>query len=94
MDFLELFNAVARQAKPAVANTMQLVVDNKAPLKELGFDSLDMLIILIDLCEIFAIPEQVDKQFKPATLSDVITFITENATRMPGSVKEALSFIS
>lgn len=94
MNFLELFNEVAKLAKPAVADTLKPVTDEQAPLKELGIDSLDLLMITVYLCEIFAIPEEIGKDLRPANVSDIVAFVTKNATRMPGSVEEALGLIS
>lgn len=94
MNFLDLFNGVARLAKPAVASDLVPVTDMNAPIKDLGIDSLDMLMITVYLCEIYGIPEEVGKNLKPASVAEVEAFVNQHKTRDPGSVDEALASVA
>lgn len=94
MDFLELFNEVARLAKPAVAGELQPITDPDMSFKDTGIDSLDLLLITVYMCEIFGIPEEVGKEFRPGNVTDFITFVAANATKHPTSVKEAIESVS
>jgi acyl carrier protein len=94
VNFLELFNEVAKLAKPAVAATFEPVTDPDAPLKDCGIDSLDLLLITVYMCEIFGIPEEIGKELRPATVADIEVFIKQHGTKVPGSVKEAIESVS
>lgn len=94
MNFLDLFNAVARLAKPAVASELKPVTDPTVPIKDLGIDSLDMLMITVYLCEIYGISEEVGKGLKPASVAEVESFVNQHKTRQPSSVQEAIESVS
>lgn len=94
MDFLELFNRLARLAKPAVADELVPITDLDAPLKDTGIDSLDMLMITVYTCEIFGIPEEVGKNLKPANVAEVKSFVEQHKTRDFGTLEEALAAIT
>jgi acyl carrier protein len=49
MNFLDLFNRLARLAKPAAASELVEITDPQGPLKDTGIDSLDMLMITVYL---------------------------------------------
>lgn len=92
MDYLSLFNAVARVAKPAYVQCSDLK-DVEEKFSEAGFDSLDMLLIGIYFCELHGIPEEVGKSMKPTTLKEMLEFIQANKTKQPESVEQAISEI-
>jgi acyl carrier protein len=94
MNFLDLFNRLARLAKPAAASELVEITDPQGPLKDTGIDSLDMLMITVYLCEIFGIPEEVGKNLKPASVAEVEAFVQQHKTRDFGSVEEALAAIT
>lgn len=94
MDFLELFNEVAKLAKPAVADTLRPVSDEQESFKDSGLDSLDLLLITVYMCEIYGIPEAVGKDFRPTNVSDFIAFVTANGTKQPESVAAAIESVS
>jgi len=91
MDFLELFNAVAKVVKP-----MDFVpVESKDKLfRETNIDSLDMLMITVYMCELFGISEEIGKGLKPTNVTEIETFVTQHATKRPASVQEAVESIS
>lgn len=92
MDFVKLFNEVARAAKPAHAN-FQEITDEEEPLKNTHIDSLDALLIGIFLCEIYGIPEEVGKNMKPTTIKEYREFMEANKTQEPESIEKALELI-
>jgi acyl carrier protein len=94
VNFLDLFNEVAKLAKPAVATTMLPVVDEQSSFKDSGIDSLDLLLITVYLCEIYGIPEEIGKELKPANVAEVRAFMEKHATRQPSSVAEAIESVS
>lgn len=70
MDFLKLFNEVAKVAKPA--HTDLNITNPDEPLKEV-LDSLDNLMVGIFLCEIYGIPEEIGKTCKATTVMNILT---------------------
>lgn len=91
MDFLELFNAVTKIAKP----TNFVAVESKEkPFRETNIDSLDLLMVTVFMCELYGISEEIGKGLKPTNVTDIETFVTQHATKHPASVKEAVESIS
>lgn len=94
MDFLELFNAVTKLAKPAVAADLQPITDKNASFKDTGIDSLDLLMITVYMCEIYGISEEVGKNLKPASVAEVEAFVAQHKTKEPQSVHDAIESVS
>lgn len=93
MDFVELFNAVVKVAKPVFADELTSITDPNTPFKETHVDSLDLLMVVIYMCEIYGISEEVGKNAKPTNMAELQAFLEEHKTRTPGSVQEALEQI-
>ena len=92
MDFLELFNGVARVARPIhVEHNPVTAMD--IDLDEYGLDSLDMLMICIYLCELYGIPEEVGKELTAKTVQELHDFVQAHKTQTPESVESALRSI-
>jgi acyl carrier protein len=92
MDFLELFNGVARVARP-VHVTHTPVTERDLDLAEYGLDSLDLLMICIYLCELYGIPEETGKDMPAETVQVIEDFIQAHKTQQPDSVAQALESI-
>lgn len=92
INFIELVNQVVRVAKPSRPDFNE-VKDLGNPLKECGIDSLDWLIVMIYLCEIYGIPEAIGKEFYPVTIQELHDLIMQHKTREPETIEEALSYI-
>ena len=92
INFIELVNQVVRVAKPSRPDFNE-VKDLSNPLKECGIDSLDWLIVMIYLCEIYGIPEAIGKEFYPVTIQELHDLIMQHKTREPETIEEALSYI-
>jgi acyl carrier protein len=92
MDYLELFNAVAKIARPVNTNKAEALSYDQN-LKETGFDSLDFLLISIYLCDVFGVSEQTAKEMKPTTVKDMIEFMIKHGTKNPQTLEEAIKSI-
>ena len=92
MDYLELLNGVAKAVK--VNRNYTDATDLSQPLVECGLDSLDITLLIVNISEIFGIPEEIGSKIFPKTFADVVTAIESYHTRMPHSVAEALESIS
>ena len=93
MDFVELFNAVVRVAKPVFADQLTPITDLDTPFKETHVDSLDLLMVVIYMCEIYGISEEVGKNAKPTNMAELQAFLEEHKTQEPESVEAALEQI-
>ena len=88
MNYLELFNGLAKRVKPATYIELPAL---NARLRDHGLDSLDVVLLCVYACEVFGIPEEVGKTLNPATGDDLRAFVEGHATRRPASVAEALA---
>ena len=93
MDFLELFNEVTKVAKPVFADELTPITDPNTPFKETHVDSLDLLMVVIYMCEIYGISEEVGKNAKPTCVAELQAFVEEHKTRAPESLQAALEQI-
>ena len=89
MDFIEIFNMVSKVARPAHANeTAATSMEDK--LQDIGIDSLDGLIMLMYLTELYGIPDDDEnKEFHPTTVQEVHDYLHRRKSKEPASVEEA-----
>lgn len=92
MDFLELFNAVARKVRPAYQDYTD-VTDLDTLMKETGLDSMDGLMMGIFMCDIYGVPEEIGKTMQPETPRQMMEFLEQHKTKTPTSVEEAMNGI-
>lgn len=89
MDELELFNRLARLARPAHTNYVP-ITDLNTPFPETGLDSMDGLMISIFYTDIYGVPEPVSKEFSFATPAELLALIHQHKTTEPASIDEAM----
>lgn len=89
MNFIDLFNMVAVVARPAHAGkTHATSMDEK--LADIGIDSLDGLVMMMYLCELYGIPDDDEtKGWHPETVQQVHDLLMSRKTKEPASVEEA-----
>jgi acyl carrier protein len=92
MDYLKLFNEVAKVARPVNVNNAE-AKELEQLLSDTGYDSLDMLMIGIYLSDIFGVSEEVSKTMKPETVKDMMDFFIKHATKHPESIESAIKQI-
>ena len=92
MDFLELFNKVARFAKPA--HTEFAPLDSlDTPFTETTLDSMDMLIVAMYFSEIYGISDEDSKNLMPKTVREMQELIDGLKTCEPESIESAMASI-
>lgn len=92
MNFIELFNAVAKVAKPLnVDFNGAKSLDDK--MTEIGIDSMDSLIIGIYLCEIYGVSEEEGKNWSPQTVQEFYDLLIRHKTKDPESIESAIAAI-
>jgi len=90
MDFIELFNKVARVVKPAHHTyvPIETLDDN---LQDTGLDSMDGMMMCIYFCDIYGIPDEIGKEMTFKSARERWDFIQLHKTKEPsGSAEEAI----
>ena len=86
MDFLELFNVVAKKARP-IQTEWHPIEDVNVPITEYGLDSLDIMMTSIYLCELYGIPEEIGKDMPTETVAQIEAYVFEHNTQEPDSLE-------
>jgi acyl carrier protein len=88
-EFVKLFNLIVRAAKP-INPTYDLAKSLDDKFVDIEIDSLDSLLILVYVCELFAIDEELGKSFSPATIGELRDLVIQHKTREPESIEQAI----
>jgi acyl carrier protein len=86
--FIELFNVVARVAKPAHMS-FKPAESMEDKMAELNIDSLDGLVMMMYLCELYGIDDEVSKEWHPTTVQEVYDLLMAHKTIEPESLEAA-----
>lgn len=89
MDDLELFNRLARLARPAHTDYVPLTTLDM-PWPETGLDSMDALMVSIFYSDIYGVPEPVSKEFTSETPAELLALNKQHKTQEPATVDEAM----
>jgi acyl carrier protein len=89
MDFLTLVHEVGKLAKPFHQDNLA-VPDWDTPFNEIGFDSLDLLVVGIYITDIYGIPEEIGKTMQVKNCTELKAFIDKHKTKEPESLEAAL----
>jgi hypothetical protein len=92
MDDLELFNRLARIARPAHTHYAPLTALD-IPWPETGLDSMDSLMMSIFYSDIYGVPEEIVKELTPQTPAEMIAQMKEHKTKEPTSIEEAVGAV-
>jgi acyl carrier protein len=87
IDFIEIFNVVARVAKPVHMSFRPAEVMEDA-MADLNIDSLDGLVMLMYFDEIFGIADEVSKEWKPTTVQELHDLVMAHKTIEPESIEK------
>jgi hypothetical protein len=92
MEFLDLFNKVARVARPAHHEYVPFTSMDQR-FTESSLDSLDMLMMALYMSEIYDIDDEVAKELRPETVQELLDAINLHKKRDPESIEWALEYI-
>lgn len=92
MDFLELFNKVARAARPAHQEFIPFTSMDER-FEESSLDSLDMLMMSFYMCEIYDIDDEIAKELRPKTVQEFLEAINLHKKRDPESIEWAMEIV-
>ena len=87
MNFLDIFNYVAKVARPAHAK--QVIADSMDNVfAEIGLDSLDGLVMLMYFDDLYGIDDTVSKEWAPTSVQELHDLVMANKTKEPASMEE------
>ena len=90
MNFLYLFNQVARVARPAHLDFTPLE-SLEQQIKETELDSLDTMVLCMYMAELYGISEETSKDMLPETPQQLLDFLVIHKTKEPESVEQAMA---
>jgi acyl carrier protein len=92
MNFIDLFNAVAQIAKPMHKHEVfAKSLDDK--FADIGIDSLDTIMLIMYMSELYGIEEAVSKEWTPTTVGELHDLVMANKTQEPESIESAVEKI-
>jgi hypothetical protein len=89
MNFLDLLNALARVAKPSHQD-LAPIESMDIPFTQTDIDSLDGLLVLMFMCMVYDISDELGKDFNPITPQELYDFIQKHKKKDPESVEAAV----
>ena len=92
IDFIELFNKVGRVARPS-HHAFVPVSSMEDRFEESCFDSLDMLMIVMYMSEIYDIDDEIAKEMHAETMQEMYDLIQQHKKRDPESLEWAMEMI-
>lgn len=87
MNFIEIFNYVAKVARPAHAKT-SIAESMEDVFQDIGLDSLDGLVMLMYFDELYGIDDAVSKEWSPKSVQELYDLVMANKTKEPASMEE------
>lgn len=92
MNDIELFNRLARHVRPAFQEYVPIEsLDIEFP--ETGLDSMDGLMMLIYLCDIYGVDDETSKTISYTNPKELLAKVREHKKRDPQSVDEAMEWV-
>ena len=92
MNFIELFNRLAKLAKP-LHESENDAVSMDQDVKELGLDSLDVVLTFMYLADVYGLDEEISKKIPPNTLKEIKDFCEANGRCQYESAKKAIEAV-
>jgi len=89
MTFIEVFNYVAKVARPA--HTKASIAESMDDVfQDIGLDSLDGLVMLMYFDELYGIDDAVSKEWSPKSVQELHDLVMANKTKEPASMEEVI----
>ena len=87
MNFIEIFNYVAKVARPA--HTKPSIAESmEDTFQDIGLDSLDGLVMLMYFDDLYGIPDADSKEWSPLSVQELHDLVMANKTKEPASMEE------
>jgi acyl carrier protein len=89
MNFIEIFNYVAKVARPA--HTKASIAESMDDVfQDIGLDSLDGLVMLMYFDELYGIDDAVSKEWSPKSVQELHDLVMASKTKEPASMEEVI----
>ena len=89
MNFIEIFNYVAKVARPA--HTKVAIAESmEDQFVDIGLDSLDGLVMLMYFDELYGIDDAVSKEWTPKSVQELHDLVMGSKTKEPVSMEEVV----
>jgi acyl carrier protein len=93
INFIDLFNLVAKVARPIHFETTK-ATSMEDVFQDLGIDSLDGLVMMMYMCEIYGIPDDDEtKGWAPKTVQELYDLLMSRKTQEPESLEQVAEAI-
>lgn len=92
IDFIQLFNKVARVARPAHHEFVP-IQSMDVKFTDSCLDSLDMLMVGMYMSEIYDIEDTIAKELHPESMQEMLDLINLHKKRDPESIEWAMELI-
>ena len=89
MDFIEIFNYVAKVARPAHTKECN-AVSMADEFVDIGLDSLDGLVMLMYYDDLYGIADEISKEWTPKSVQELHDLVMANKTKEPASMEEVV----
>jgi acyl carrier protein len=87
MNFIEIFNYVAKVARPAHAKS-SIAESMEDIFVDIGLDSLDGLVMLMYFDDLYGIPDAESKEWTPKSVQELHDLVMAHKTKEPASMEE------
>lgn len=87
MNFIEIFNYVAKVARPAHVKVIA-ATSMEDKFGDLGLDSLDGILLMMFITEIYGISEKDSKDWSPTSIQELHDLVMAIKTKEPASMEE------
>lgn len=92
MNFLDVLNEAAYEARPTVRGT-PVFKDMEEGLNNGILDSLDYIMVIMFIAVIYGIPDELCKELKPTTVKEIHDFVEQNKSRSPESIEQVREWL-
>jgi acyl carrier protein len=89
MNFIEIFNYVAKIARPAHAK-QSIAEAMEDEFQDIGLDSLDGLVMLMYFDELYGIDDAISKDWTPKSVQELHDLVMAHKTKEPASMEEVV----
>ena len=89
MNFIDIFNYVAKVARPAHAK-VTIAESMEDVFADIGLDSLDGLVMLMYFDELYGIDDATSKEWAPKSVQELHDLVMANKTKEPASMEEVV----
>ena len=92
INFIDLFNAVSKTPRPSHCRNA-IATSMSDSFEDIGIDSLDGLVMMMYLTDVYGVSEEVSKGWVPTTLQEIYDLLMAHKTKEPTSIDDVIDYI-